>query len=160
VPVTKLDESKREARHLWPHFLPDGKHFLYTAVSLDPRQGGIYLTALDGSPPKLVIREMSNAQYVTAGYVLYARSGTLLAQRFDLARAEPVGEPARIAERVQQNVLNGGAVFAASDAGVLAFRSGTFTPTTTRLVWRNRHGTDLGTIGSPAGYRNPRLSPD
>ena len=29
VPVTKIDASRRESGHLWPHFLPDGERFLY-----------------------------------------------------------------------------------------------------------------------------------
>jgi hypothetical protein len=31
TPATKLDESRSEASHRWPYFLPDGRHFLYLA---------------------------------------------------------------------------------------------------------------------------------
>jgi Tol biopolymer transport system component len=33
APVTSLDASRNENSHRWPHFLPDGRHFLYTARS-------------------------------------------------------------------------------------------------------------------------------
>jgi hypothetical protein len=28
-PVLELDKSRKETGQLWPHFLPDGRHFLY-----------------------------------------------------------------------------------------------------------------------------------
>ncbi|HXN21478.1 MAG TPA: hypothetical protein VOA41_01890 [Candidatus Dormibacteraeota bacterium] len=41
VPVTKL-EPTQHTTHRWPNFLPDGKHFLYTAADHnDPRGAGL-----------------------------------------------------------------------------------------------------------------------
>src|SRR4051812_42125608 len=37
VRVTTLDRSRRERNHFWPEFLPDGRHFLYMATSLDAK---------------------------------------------------------------------------------------------------------------------------
>ena len=42
---------------------------------------------------------------------------------------------------------------------MLVYRAGTETPST-ELVWFNRHGLRLGTVGEPADYSNPALSPD
>ena len=35
-PVTHLDSSKNEGSHRWPQFLPDGRHFLFTAEAALP----------------------------------------------------------------------------------------------------------------------------
>ncbi len=49
VRITQLDSSRNESSHRWPSFLPDGKHFLYTALT----SGGssvndaIFLASLD-----------------------------------------------------------------------------------------------------------------
>ena len=53
VPVTKLDATRHEKAHRYPFFLPDGRHFLYTATSLGggaarmPTPSG--LASLDGA---------------------------------------------------------------------------------------------------------------
>src|SRR4029079_7973673 len=33
TPATTLDRTRAETAHVWPHFLPDGRHFLYVARS-------------------------------------------------------------------------------------------------------------------------------
>ena len=43
TPLRELDASRGELRHVWPHFLPDGKHYLYVARSSDAEKTGIYL---------------------------------------------------------------------------------------------------------------------
>jgi len=159
APVTKLDQSRQENTHLWPHFLPDGNRFLYFARSADPEQSAIYVKALDQDEVRLVVRASSNVAYVPPGYLVYVREGTLMAQPFDPARAKTTGDPFPIAERADQNPVTGRAAFAASETGVLTYRSGV-TALASRLVWRDRNGKEVGTIGQPGTYRNPRLSPD
>ena len=159
APVTKLDQTRQENAHLWPHFLPDGNRFLYFASSVNPELNGIYVKALHQDDVRLVVRASSNVAYVSPGYLVYHREGTLIGQRFDATRAETTGDPFPIAERVDQNPFNGRAAFAVSETGVLAYRSGAAIRTS-RLVWRDRNGKELGVIGQPGTYRNPRLSPD
>ena len=49
--VTRLDATKGEGHHLFPSFLPDGRHFLYLAVSRTaPERSGVYLGSLDEAP--------------------------------------------------------------------------------------------------------------
>jgi Tol biopolymer transport system component len=36
-PVLALNKTRRETNHFFPHFLPDGRHFLYAADSADGR---------------------------------------------------------------------------------------------------------------------------
>ena len=36
--VTRLDQSRGEVDHLWPHFLPDGRRFLFSSTSRVPEE--------------------------------------------------------------------------------------------------------------------------
>jgi hypothetical protein len=99
-PVTELNKSRRETGHLWPHFLPDGRHFLYVAVSADASQNGIFSGSLDSSQTQLVLRGASNVSYAPPGYLIYSSQGTVLAQRFDAKSLRVTGGPSPIAEQV------------------------------------------------------------
>ena len=95
-----------------------------------------------------------------SGYLLYKRGATLMAQRFDDRRLESEGEPFPIAEHVwfPPSGGRGFAAFSASGNGMVTYR--TLPAATTELVWFDRRGDRLGTVGAPANYAIPALSPD
>src|SRR5262249_33249590 len=64
---------------LWPTFLPDGHHFLFTVVAADSSRG-IYLGSLDGTPPRRLLDDASSTAYTTDGYLVYASGGALVAR--------------------------------------------------------------------------------
>jgi DNA-binding winged helix-turn-helix (wHTH) protein/Tol biopolymer transport system component len=164
TPVTTLDPAGQEVQHLWPQFLRDGRHFIYLVQSARPENTGIYAGSLDSKERKLILRTSSIAAYAGldpgTGYLLYMRGGTLMAQRFDDRRLASEGEPLPIAEQVWL-LPSGGqgfAAFSASGNGVVAYR--THPAAATELVWFDRKGNRLGTVGAPANYSVPALSPD
>ena len=58
VPITTLDASREETAHSWPHFLPDGRHFLYFAQSRagQPTENdALYIGSLDAEAPKRIL---------------------------------------------------------------------------------------------------------
>jgi hypothetical protein len=88
VQVTKIDATKHDS-HRWPVFLPDGRHFLFLAVThtmLNALTDGIYLGSLDGRQPQLVMPSLDNVVF-GGGQLLFLRGDQLLAQEFDAARA-------------------------------------------------------------------------
>jgi Tol biopolymer transport system component len=157
--VTSVDAAGRGDIHSYPEFLPDGKRFLYFVRSVDPDRAGIYVRSLDADDARRIVDAASNVRYVAPGYLVYARSGVLMAQPFDPDRAVTTGSAVPIAERVDQFPETGLAAFSVSAAGVLAYR-GSPDAAMSRLVWFDRKGSRLGEIGDPRPYRNPRLSPD
>jgi eukaryotic-like serine/threonine-protein kinase len=159
-PVTALDESRQETAHYWPHFLPDGKHFLYLALSSNPEKNAIFVGSLDSPEKKLLLNAASNVVYVSPGYLLFNREGTLMAQPFDAERLELAGEEVPIAEDVQFNAVNMRAAFAASANGVLAYRIAT-SASSGQLVWFDRSGKQTVLLGDPNAYGGDvELSPD
>jgi dipeptidyl aminopeptidase/acylaminoacyl peptidase len=64
-----------------------------------------------------------------------------------------------LAEQVQAETASAVGVFAASEAGVLAYQTGGELPGSS-LLWRDRAGKPIGTLGDPAGYMDLNMSPD
>jgi Tol biopolymer transport system component len=167
TPVTKLDAASGEVSHRWPQFLPDGRHFLYLATR--GAIGGsvavtdllaIYVGSLDSADRSLVLRGALRAAY-GSGYLVFLRDATLMAQRFDTGALRVTGDPVPIAEGIANNVSNGRTALSLSDNGVLAYRSGVTVGTgPSVLVWHDRAGRRLGSVGAPADYVEAQLSPD
>jgi hypothetical protein len=92
-PVTELTTSRRETGHAWPHFLPDGRHYLYVSQNVDTRASAIFSRSLDSSQTQLVLHGASNVTYSPTGYLIYSGHGTVLAQKFDANSLRVVGAP-------------------------------------------------------------------
>jgi len=165
TPVTMLDPSRKETNHLWPYFLPDGKHFLYSVLSATTENSGIFVGSLDSKEGKLLLRANSNPVYVPPGYLLFGREGTLMAQPFDAERLQLKGEAVPVVEGVQFNPASVRSAFAASNNGVLAYRGGTGslfggTGAPLTLTWVSRNGTEQRLAAPIHNYLAPRVSPD
>ena len=160
--VTKLDDSKLQTTHRWPWFLPDGRHFLYragtTSAATPKESNGIYLGALDSLEQKLIVRTDTSPVY-ESGNLLFIRDGTLMAQPFDDKTFQLTGDALPVAEHVQFDFGVARAEFTVSENGVLIFQ-GTLATTDRQLLWFDRSGKQIGSIGEPALVSQPRLSPD
>ena len=155
--ITALEEPRGDQGHRWPHFLPDGRHFLYTLASRDSGRAGAYVASLDGEPPtRLFDTPTTFATYVDSGHVLYLRNDTLVAQPFDLTSLRPRGTGRAVASGVSApDVLNDVAISATN--GLLTLRSGRVGG---RLMWFDRAGRQLSTVDTPVALHNLSLSPD
>ena len=161
TPVTRFDPEK-ESNHRWPHFLPDARHFLYSLRARTPGQAEVnrlMLGSLDSLDATMLIDDATNAAYVEPGYLLYGRAGNLYAWRFDAGGRRLIGQPVPIVqEKLSLWEPKGLAVFAASDSGTIVYLPEAVPRTT--LQWYDAGGRALGTLGKPAFYRTPRISPD
>jgi Tol biopolymer transport system component len=157
MPTTLItpDQSRGEVRVNWPWFLPDGRRFLYL-TRLGDGSGQLTLGER-GRASRAILSAVSNAQWVDPNYLVFARDGMLVGQRFELATARVVGELFSIAEPIDYNYSTGRAEFATSRTGNVAYKSHT---DTARLTWSDRHGAITGEVGSPGNYQTVRLSPD
>jgi eukaryotic-like serine/threonine-protein kinase len=145
-PVTVLDTSKHDS-HRWPHFLPDGKHFLYLALThnraRDPNDG-IYYASLDGKTNRLLMTAYTNVTYAS-GRLLFMRDSDLMAQSMDAETGILRGA----AERVAEDVLVDGTIwragFDASSTDLLTYAAGGLIPA--QVVWYDRSGKKLNAGG-------------
>ncbi len=152
--ILKPDASVGETRVVWPWFLPDGERFLYYARVLG---GGKVMLKEPGRPPRLVLTAASMAQYSDPGYLVFVKDGVLLGQPFDAGSGRLSGRPFSIADHVRYFMSTAAGSFATSRGGTLAFQPQNDVH---RLVWFDRTGRELGTIGMPAEYLGVRIPAD
>jgi serine/threonine protein kinase len=158
VPATTLDAAQQESAHLWPRFLPDGRHFLYLVRSAKPDRAGIFVGSLDASLSNRLVAANSPAIYAS-GYLLFVAGTDLMAQPFDATTLTTSGTPVRVADRLQVNqALAAYSGFTASDVNTMAYRTGGLP--LAELIWFDRTGRPVGQLGRPASYGVLALSPD
>jgi len=158
-PVTKLDPSAGETSHRFPWFLPDGRHFLFTARNGSPERTAIYLGDLETRTRHVLFTASSNAVYAQPGYLLFVRERALMAQKFDAIGLKTAGGAFPVAEQVDYLPGSVQGQFSVSQTGVLAYYSGG-SALESQLTWFDRTGKPLETLGPPAVMQAAALSPD
>ena len=159
VPVTELDAARGDTSHRFPRFLPDGVHFLYLVRSSSPTSGVIYVGSLASKEVHRLVDALNKPEFAPPDVLLFARESTLMGQRIDTSTFQVIGAPFRVMEAVNSNVTSGASAFSVSNNGVLVYRTGGGGDVRD-LAWVDRSGKLESTVGAPAGYQNPRLSPD
>jgi Tol biopolymer transport system component len=157
-PVTALDASRQEVGHCCPQLLPDGR-FVFVAFGKIPADSRQYVASLGskGLTPSPV-----SGIYAPPGFVLDAPppSRTLLARPFDFRRLEATGGPSPVTpEPLAPFGASESGWFSVSETGVLAYRRAA-AEGSTRLVWFDRTGQELGRVAASPGTQSPELSPD
>jgi len=153
------DAEHKSVQHSWPQFLPDGRHFLYWGRTADDFRG-VFLASLEpGDVARPMVTSDSQGAYVSPGWLLFVREGTLLRQPVDAERLTMASSEATpLVEGISSLNEIGLAAFSASWNGVVSYRSGL--AATTQFAWFDRNGRNLGTVGPPGSYRAIALSPD
>jgi serine/threonine protein kinase/Tol biopolymer transport system component len=149
------EAGRKESLVAWPEFLPDGRHFLYMAQGQRPEDHMYRVGSLDSKESKRLGAAQSLVTYAPPGHILFVRENTLVAQPFDAKALKTTGEPVPLAEHIG-TVSTGLARFSVSRNGVLVYRTG---ESASRLLWVDRSGRELSTIGDPADYSDTLLSP-
>jgi Tol biopolymer transport system component len=156
-PLTRLDTA-RENSHRWPHFLPDGDHFLFTTRSDRAENNLVYVGSLSSKAVTALRPALSNAIY-SNGHLLFVERGALMAQPFDVDALTLTGEPMAVVASVQHNLPGSQGFLSASHNGrVVTYRTGDVPAW--HLMWFDRRGTHVGSVGEPRAYDSVRLSPD
>jgi len=157
--VAAPDATRPGVWYLRPQFLPDGHRFLFSQTGSRYGQAtSIEIGSLDSPKTEHLLDALSGVQYAAPQYLLYLKGSTLMAQGFDAQRSRFTSEAVPVAENVRRQVLYPFVFFSVSQSGVLAYQAGG--AGTSELVWFNRQGERLGTVGPPRAYSNPALSPD
>jgi Tol biopolymer transport system component len=169
VPATTLDATRGDARHNFPQFLPDGRHFLFYAHSTDPQRSGPHIGSLD-NPTKIddipqLRGNAFQAVYVRSGnsprgHLIYVRDRSVVAQRFDPHTFLVDGEPQPILSRDSFNAASspGFLNLTASATGILL--DGGPEHARNELVWRKRDGSLIEVAAEGGDYITPSISPD
>ena len=154
------DESEGMAYFISPHFLPSGgvsAGLLYTAASI-PADFRVWLLDFK-TGERRELAPGAGAVYSKSGHLIYQPGNDtdtgLRALPFSVENLAVNGEAFPIEE-------SGHRASIAADGTLAYYDSGTTrSPLPKQLVWKDRAGTTLSTIGQPqVGLRDPSLSPD
>jgi serine/threonine-protein kinase len=158
-PVTKLAEG--EVAHRWPQVLPGGKALLYTEYStpIGIQNANVIVQQLPAGARKVVEVSGFYGRYVASGHLLYLNDATLFAAPFDLTRLELTGTPAPVVEGIATNRF-GGAQFAVSDNGTLAYVAGRPSSNEVSIQWMERGGKTTPLRAAVMDWSNLLFSPD
>ncbi|MCG6920392.1 MAG: serine/threonine-protein kinase [Acidobacteria bacterium] len=158
-PATTLEAG--QGTHRFPSLLPDGRHFLfYASAGSGIEPGELRLGELGSLETRKLVEASSAAVYLPTGHLVFARGETMLARPFDASRLVFAGEPVSIGIEIPTgSSISGLRSISASADGTLVYRADP--SSATDLVWVDREGHGLGTLGEPGSWKvAPRISPD
>jgi len=161
VQITRPDSAHGVTGHRFPVLLPDGKHFLFTAIPNGPDgKLGLCVGTMDGGPTREIARCEAGVAWAGSGWLLTARSASLVAWRFDERRLECVGDPVSIGDPLVGTSNVGSPVVSVSRDGALAYLTREDVPR--RAEWYDFEKQQVaGKSPLPAGfYDGIRLAPN
>ena len=155
------DVAHGELAHLFPYFLPDGRHFLYSVISRGPVESAVRTASLDSPDARFLVNADLGSAYSPpysghAGALVFAYHGALMSQPFDTERLELRGAVSQIAREVRH--VGARADFSVATNGALAYQGNT--EGNRQLIWFGRNGRELARAGPPNTWDSISLSPD
>jgi serine/threonine-protein kinase len=155
-PVTALDSTRGDVGHIHPHFLPDGRSFVFTIVR-DGTSTPLAAGTLDGRIDELGQAGQRPHYVPGSGHLLYSTAGgELIVARFDPARLRITGPPALVTDGIHV-ATSDFAMWSVSRNGTIAVDRGS---ARSRLVRVDRDGTVQPLSAEIHDFRLPRVSPD
>ena len=154
-PVTTLDASRHETGHVWPMFLPDGRHLLFVSRTIAVESNRIEMVDLAGGPRKVVVEADALVGY-SAPWLVFAKGGVIVAQRFDPGSGTVSGERQRLTDDAfyDENIASAWASAGGDTLAWLPHRSYRVGAT-----WLDEHGAATPAFDEEDVY-GVRLSPD
>jgi eukaryotic-like serine/threonine-protein kinase len=162
--ISTPDPTRGESTNRWPEFLPDGKHFLYFggdvagSVTGSAATNAIFVGALGSNEKTFVTKATGNASYAAPGYLLYYRDNTLFAQPFDADNLKLSGDAVALLTDMAYTPRIAHTAFSASGKILVAQRGSGVS--VSQLVWYDRKGNAIGSIGERENVVNVALAPD
>lgn len=162
APLTDKIFADQDQTHRWPHFLPDGNHFLFLAGNFAApvdQLSGIFVSSLDGKEKQQVVLTHSSFA-LTSDRLFFADADRhLVSLGFDTSHHKPTGNITVVADDVAFQPSTFWAAVTAARNGTVIFNTSTGGARSV-LTWMDRTGKQLEQIGEPAIQCNPALSPD
>lgn len=161
--ITSLDVKRREVDQLYPELLPGGKALLFTARTMEQPsfdEADIAAVNLATGERKLLVKQGTDAHYVSSGHLLFMRAGVLLAVPFDPEKLETKGAVVPVAEKILENPRIGAGQYAISKDGLLVYIPGGVTYGEHELVFVDKAGNAKPLTANKRPYEDFTISPD
>lgn len=161
--VTNLDVKRREVDEVFPEVLPGEKALLYTARTMEQPsfdEADIAAVNLRNGERKILVKQGTDPHYVSSGYLLFMRSGVLLAAPFDADSLEIKGAAVPVVEEILENPRIGAGQYAISKDGLLVYIPGGVTYGEHELVFVDKAGNAKPLTANKRPYEDFTISPD
>ncbi|HEX6323932.1 MAG TPA: protein kinase [Vicinamibacterales bacterium] len=146
----------------WPQLLPGEQALIYTGhTTVDTfEDASLVVQKLDGSAPRVLMTGGYHWRYLPSGHVVYVHAGTLFAVPFDAGRLEITGTAVPVVEKLLSSPVSGGAQFAFSSAGTVAYMIGESQLLGSTLSWIDLTGRKTPVREMKEAWTSLALSPD
>jgi serine/threonine protein kinase/Tol biopolymer transport system component len=158
--LTKPDEAAGGYAHMYPQFLPDGRHVVFSLWAPTPEHSGTALLSLETGRWQLIVPELSEVNFPGPGFLVIGDHGVGL-RVVALDAAHPVtGQvgPTVLNQPIAFPVDVSRSWFAVSTTGTLVYAPADFSRSS--LVWVDRSGHIDPVTREQRDYWQPALSPD
>jgi serine/threonine-protein kinase len=160
--VTSVDLAHGERSHRWPHFLPDGKHVIFSIDDwgADYARKRVAIVDLNTRKRTTILQGATDGRYLAGNILLYGRARTLFAVKFDAATLKVSGLPVPVLEQVVTHIGIGRVYADIANDGTLVYApyDPTFDARELMSVDRTGKATALWAEWHP--YLDVRVSPD
>lgn len=152
--VTSLNKEKGERSHYEPHFLPNGKDFVFTVDANNTKKIAVYSAA--GNSWKYVegIAEGTYANFAD-GRIFFTRDEHVFAGRFDPASLKLTSEP----KQVLEGIFSFFPLISVAENGTLLYMP-SMPQNDSSLVWVDKQGNEEPALPDKKNFGAPRISPD
>ena len=159
VEIVQPDPTRGQL--LQPESLPGGKGILFTSLGgFQTSQAHIAVLDLKTGKAQVIISQGTSPRYVEPGFIVFGRSGAILAAPFDPQGMKLLGQPVPVVENVMPDSASGIEQFAVSRSGVLAYIAGARTAVKRRIMMADRKGVSTTVTADANSYEDLSLSPD
>jgi serine/threonine-protein kinase len=155
-PIVKVTDTGGLIQKL--QLLPDGDTVLFSLAHAEAlATGDVVVQSIKTGARKTIVEGGLDPQYLPTGDLVYVVDGALMMRPFNVRSLEFTGGPVTVIDGV---LRTGGANYAVSDTGVLAYLPGPAQFEQDTVIVYDRNGS-VRALPLPRGaYQNPRVSPD
>ena len=158
--ITTVDRARREFSHWNADVLPGNKAAIFTSYSTPLTEARIEAVNLATGKRTVLVTGAVFAQYVTGGYLMFARNDAVFAVRFNPATLAVSGQAVPVLTGVASMIADGMSAYGVADNGTLAYVKESDWQVSDRLVWVDRTGKAEAAIPDSGNWAEPQLSPD
>jgi serine/threonine-protein kinase len=135
---------------------------LYTAhtATFGFDEASLVVQPLPEGAPKVLHRGGYHGRILSSGHLVYLYDGSLFAAPFDLQRLEMLGQPVPVLQGVAAVSRSGGAQFAVSNTGTLAYVPGQSVAASAPISWVSPKAGSSILRAAPADWGGLAFSPD
>jgi Tol biopolymer transport system component/tRNA A-37 threonylcarbamoyl transferase component Bud32 len=158
--LTTVDVAHGERSHRWPHFLPDGKHVMFSLEDwgADYSRKRLGIVDLQTKKRTTIMQGGGDGRVIPGGLMLFGRDDTLFAVRFDAANLRVSGLPVPVLENVRTHIGLGRAYVDVADDGTVVYAEPD--REMRRLTLVDRRGNETAISDQERSFQDVRISPD